>query len=76
MFLHFYFFILFTYFDIFSSEIESDFCLLSIIGAGVYFMCIKKSEDTADATEEDMEYSTLARNEVKATAGTIVEQTV
>ena len=73
---HFYCFILFTYFDIFSSEIESDFCLLSIIGAGVYFMCIKKNEDTADATEEDMEYSTLARNEVKATAGTIVEQTV
>jgi len=50
--------------------------LLAIIGAGVYFMCLKKSEDTADATEEDMEYSTLARNEVKATAGTIVEQTV
>ena len=40
-------------------------------------MCLKKDEsETADATEEDMEYSTLARQEVKATAGTIVEQTV
>ena len=48
-----------------------------VIGAGLYFMCLKKDEsETADATEEDMEYSTLARQEVKATAGTIVEQTV